>query len=369
MARNGFKVMDSDMHVIEPSDLWQNYIDPEFRDRAPQGFDRYLGDMQVLVEGHLHPADTGDMGKEIIEEKDFQRVYADPYSNGWDSASQVRAMDAEGIDVAFLYPSRGLFALALDTMDTGLADAIARAYTRWMSDFCAPAPQRMWGAAMISPFDVESAVEEVRQSVDSLGFRAAFMRPNVVNGRNWHDPYYDPLWRELEERDVTMGFHEGATTAMNQIGNRFPNYAMYHVCSHPMEMMISVVDTIGGGVMERFPNLRIGFLEGNCSWLPWLLWRMDEHDELMGMNQGAGLTMTPTEYFKRQGFVSFEADEITGRYLSEFGLGDVAVFSTDYPHSDSKYPHATEAFLEMPLSEDMKKAVLWDNCARLYNLN
>ena len=62
---------------------------------------------------------------------------------------------------------------------------------------------------------------------------------------------------------------------------------------------------------------------------------------------------------------SFEADEFPARYLSEFGLGDVAVFSTDYPHSDSKYPHATEAFLEMPIGEEMKKAVLWDNCARL----
>ena len=145
MSRNGFKVMDSDMHVIEPKDLWQDYIDPKFKDRAPRGFDRYLGDMQVLVEGHLHPSDAGSVSKQIIEANDHHVVYADPLSNGWDSASQVRAMDAEGIDVAFLYPSRGLFALALDTMDPGLADAIARAYTRWMSDFCAIAPDRMWG--------------------------------------------------------------------------------------------------------------------------------------------------------------------------------------------------------------------------------
>ncbi len=369
MARNGFKVMDSDMHVIEPTDLWQNYIDPKFRDRAPQGFDRYLGDMQVLVEGVRQPAENEEMGVGIIEENNFNEIYADPFANGWDSGSQLRAMDAEGLDYAVLYPSRGLFVLAMDTMDPVFADAVARAYSRWMSDFCSADPSRMSGAAMLSPFDVESAVLQVRESSESHGFKAAFMRPNVVNGRNWHDPYYDPLWRELEAQDVTLGFHEGAPTVMNQIGNRFPSYSLYHVCCHPMEMMISVVDTLGGGVMERFPNLRIGFLEGNCSWLPWLLWRMDEHDELMGKYQGSQMTMTATEYFQRQGFVSFEADESTGRFLGECGLEGVAVFSTDYPHSDSKFPHATEAFMDLPIGEEMKRAVLWDNCARLYNLN
>ena len=369
MARNGFKVMDSDMHVIEPKDLWQNYIDPKFRDRAPLGIDRFLGDMQVQVEGVLQPYEREDMSTGMVEDLNFHEVYADPFANGWDSASQLRAMDAEGLDYAVLYPSRGLFVLAMDTMDPVFGDAVARAYSRWMSDFCSADPSRMSGAAMLSPFDVETTVLQVREAAESYGFKAAFVRPNVVNGRNWHDPYYDSMWRELEARDVTLGFHEGTPTVMNQIGNRFPDYSMFHICSHPMEMMLSVVDTIGGGVMERFPNLRIGYLEGNCSWLPWLLWRMDEHDELLGKYQDVELTMRPSEYFKRQGFVSFEADEITGRFLGDSGLDGVAVFSTDYPHNDSKYPHATEAFLELPIRDDLKKAVLWDNCVRLYNLN
>ena len=175
----------------------------------------------MLVEGHLHPADTGDMGKEIIEEKDFQRVYADPYSNSWDSASQVRAMDAEGIDVAFLYPSRGLYTLAVDGMEPGLGAAIATAYNRWMHDFCSIATDRMYGASMVSPFDVESAVTEARASVRDQGLKAIFMRPNIVNGRNWHDPYYDPLWAEIERLGVPLSFHEGGLVDLPQPGNNF----------------------------------------------------------------------------------------------------------------------------------------------------
>jgi predicted TIM-barrel fold metal-dependent hydrolase len=175
MARNGFKVMDSDMHVIEPTDLWQNYIDPKFRDRAPLGIDRFLGDVQVQVEGVLQPFESEHMSAGMVEDLNFHEVYADPFANGWDPASQLRATDAEGLDYAVLYPSRGLFVLAMDSMDPAFGDAVARAYSRWMSDFCSTDPSRMSGAAMLSPFDVETTVLQVREAAESYGFKAAFV--------------------------------------------------------------------------------------------------------------------------------------------------------------------------------------------------
>ena len=237
--KNGFRVMDSDMHVIEPADLWDRYIDPAFSERRPQGASRWPGDMQIEVEGRVMPDPPSGWGKSRADEQ--AGVYADGYANNFDSGSQLRAMDAEGIDVAILFPSRGLFALALDSMNPELSVAVARAYNLWLSDFCSADPGRMIGAGMVSPFDVESASREAESVVEEMGFRSVFMRPNVVEGRNWYDPYYYPLWETLEGLGVPVGFHEGATAAMNQVGKGFDTYMMHHTCCHPMEMMLGVV--------------------------------------------------------------------------------------------------------------------------------
>jgi predicted TIM-barrel fold metal-dependent hydrolase len=254
-------------------------------------------------------------------------------------------------------------------MEPKFAAAVARAYNNWLYDFCAVNPQRLIGAGMISPFDVDEAVMEARRSVKELGFKGIFLRPNPVNGRNWHDAYYEPLWSELESLDVSLGFHEGVGAYLPQAGDRFGrNIMLRHIICHPGEQMMAAVSFCGGGILQRHPRLRVAFLEGNASWLPFLLWRMDEHYEWLGDVYGRELTMEPSKYFKRQCYVSVECDEepITG-VLDSLGVDNV-VFSTDFPHPDCKYPRGVERFLELPLTDAAKRAILWDNCARYYGL-
>jgi predicted TIM-barrel fold metal-dependent hydrolase len=81
------------------------------------------------------------------------------------------------------------------------------------------------------------------------------------------------------------------------------------------------------------------------------------------------LTMVPSEYFKRQCVASVEPDETPARYTIDFLGNDNLVYSTDYPHGDSRYPHATESFLQLPLSDEDKRKILWDNCARFYAIS
>ncbi len=367
MAKNGYKVLDSDMHIMEPEDLWLRYIDAEFKDRAPRGVTRWPGDLVIEMEGHRMGDDPEDWGQTRFEQ--LRKDYEHSIASNWDSASQLQAMDNEGIDVAVMYPSRGLFTLAVDGLDPAFGAAIARAYNDWLYEFCSYSPDRMLGAAMVSPFDVESAVSEARRGVEELGFKAVFMRPNIVNERNWHNPYYDPLWAEIERLNVPLGFHEGTWTAIPQVGDRFETFMMRHTCTHPMEMMLAAVSFIGGGILERFPSLQVGFLEANCSWAPWLVWRLNEHYELSGRFESPELKLEPVDYFKRQCYVSVEADEEPVKFVEESGLADSVVFSTDYPHSDSAYPKSIDTFLEMPLSEESKRKILWDNCARMYGFS
>ncbi|HLX87845.1 MAG TPA: amidohydrolase family protein, partial [Acidimicrobiales bacterium] len=97
-------------------------------------------------------------------------------------------------------------------------------------------------------------------------------------------------------------------------------------------------------------------------------YRLDEHWEWMGKYEAPELTMKPSQYFLRNCFVSCEADEETARhYFEDFG-DDNVVFSTDYPHADSKYPRATESFLELPFDSATKQKILWDNYTKLYKI-
>jgi predicted TIM-barrel fold metal-dependent hydrolase len=141
---------------------------------------------------------------------------------------------------------------------------------------------------------------------------------------------------------------------------------MWHTFSQPLGIMAAAVSVTAGGVCERFPKIRFALLEGNCSWAPWLFYRLDEHYEWLGALEAPDLTMKPSEYFLRSCFLSVEADEALARqYIDVFG-DDNLVFSTDYPHADSKFPNAVESFCELPLPEASKKKILWDNWARLY---
>src|SRR5207302_6861998 len=130
----------------------------------------------------------------------YQTMYArkvDRYrraiDRNFDPASQLEAMDTEGIDVAVLFPTRGLYALATDDLEPDLAAAIARAYNDWLADLCAPDPGRLSGTAMVARHHVAAAVAEARRTAQR-GCSAVCMRPNVVHGRTLHGTYCDPLW-------------------------------------------------------------------------------------------------------------------------------------------------------------------------------
>jgi predicted TIM-barrel fold metal-dependent hydrolase len=133
--------------------------------------------------------------------------------------------------------------------------------------------------------------------------------------------------------------------------------------------MAAAVSLTAGGVFQNFPKLRVGFLEANCSWAPWLLARLDDHYEDYIGRFEVDLKLKPSEYFRRNCYVSVEADEKTAKlYVDWFG-DDNVVFSTDYPHPDSKFPYAVEKFLTLPLSDQTRRKFLWDNCARFYGID
>ena len=368
MTKNGMKVLDSDMHLMEPVDLWERYLDAKYKTDAPRGLtSENVRDLRMAhPDGRPWGVPNPRVRVNLNRGHNFNRnqgIYRDHAERGWTADVQLEAMDIEDIDVAVLYPTRGLNVLSEPHMEPNFAAALARAYNNWLYDFCEKDPNRLLGAGMISPFDIEQAVKEAKRCVKELGFRAVFIRSNIMNERNWFDDYYEPLWNVLEELAVPIGFHESSSSAARQTGDWFePNFMLRRAVAQPMEQILGLVAICAGGVLARHPNLRVAFLEANCTWLPWLLWRLDEGWEREGDVWAKDLTMKPSDYFRRQIFVSVEPDEAGVKYVIDYIGTDRLVFSTDYPHGDSKYPRAVESFLELKISDDDKRKILWDNC-------
>ena len=134
-----------------------------------------------------------------------------------------------------------------------------------------------------------------------------------MNRRPWHHPAYDPLWAEIERLGVPLAFHGGGQTYLTpDFGLEVLDRLMlWHTFSQPLGIQFVTACLCGGGVLERFPDLKVALLEGNCSWAPWFLYRLDEHWEWTGWYEAPELTMPPSEYFKRNCWVSVEADEVT----------------------------------------------------------
>lgn len=378
--KGSFSIVDSDAHIIEPHRIWTEYLEAAYRDRAPRPVGLTFGfefeGTTVNLPQQWDPAMTPEdrARRSARVQATFAELFPDAYAAGFSPQAQLADMDKEGIDVAVLYPSFGLFALAIDGLDPLLAAAVARAYNNWLADFCHTESQRLQGVAMVSMHDPALAAVEAARCAEDLHFGAVFVRPNPVNGRNFDDAALDPLWDTMSSLGMVLGIHEGGFPRLPQVvTGRLTDSEQVHICTHPMEQMIAAVSLIYGGVLERFPGLRVAFLESGCGWVPFWLHRMDEHwDNSVRRDFGAAhsLSMAPSEYFRRQCYVSADAEEYMLAQVIELMGDDRIVFSTDYPHPDSPWPHAVDSFLALDgVSTGSKRKILWNNGLALYNLD
>ena len=204
MAR-AYNVIDADGHILEPLNLWTDYIEPKYRDKAPKlirdadGKQRLQVGEQVLGSKKGLGA-LGGVGARDGTVVDDAMEYEQGRKGGFDPHARIPDMDLDGIDAAFLYPSIGLFAGAVQ--DPPTAAAMSRAYNRWLADYCKPYPDRLFGVAMIPMQSVDLAIEEMRYAREKLGFRGVFLRPNPYNNKMIHHPDYEKFWTMAEELDI-----------------------------------------------------------------------------------------------------------------------------------------------------------------------
>ena len=374
--RDGFKVIDADRHVLEPSDLYARYLPEKFRGRVriegPNQTVRYV-DGEPVSDSERRPGRvTQDFGYIFSSSQRWRETFADALAARFDPASNLRDMDREGIDVSVLFPTLGLYIMWRDNIDPELSAAICRAYNSWLAEYCSYEKNRLYGVALIPLQDPARAVTELRHAKEKLGLVGIFWRPNKLCGRTLSSPDYFPIYEAASELGAVVCVHEGARTVLPQAGaDRYSEFGR-HVACHPLEQMLACLNLCADGVLEKFPRLKVAHLESGCGWVPFWLERMDEHWEHESHGSARTTKEKPSFYFKRQCWVSCEAGEELAPVVVEHVGADYLVVATDYPHSDAigKFPELTVGALSAndKLSVATRRKILWDNPARLYGL-
>ncbi|MCZ6503212.1 MAG: amidohydrolase family protein [Gammaproteobacteria bacterium] len=369
--RNGYRVIDTDCHQIEPPQIWADYIDPEFADRAPASSDLGNGRKGMMVEGEPLAKQDGNYpmdAKEFLEAtiKGMQR-FERARSSGFNPASRLEDMDEQGVDAQVIYPTVGGQLLGKPFKDLDLLAACCRAYNDWSLEYCSAAPDKLLMAAMLPIQSPDLAIEEAHRA-SGKGASAFYIRPNPVEDRNYYHEDLDSLWAALEKIGKPICIHDSGSPHLPSYGDRMHTHTSGHIIAHPFEAMVAMMSLIWYGIIEKYPKLRIVHVEADAGWLPYWLQRMEQHFDFSGNAEHPLLKKRPTEYFKSNFLVACRGDEMTLPSVVELVGDDYITFNTDYPHPDGTWPSGFEALEKQPISEESIRKIFWDNAAGAFGV-
>jgi uncharacterized protein len=362
-------VIDADGHCQEPEDGLADWLPEEYVSRAPRKITDNLGQPRMLLEGRvwgksegLGPGVSGPFARHIVGSRPGMR----------DASKRLPDMDEEGVDVAVIFGTS--IALTVNGLqDKGLSTAVCQAVNRWLIDYCSTDPKRLKSVGLIPCQDPARAAEELAFLAEH-GIASA-MLPTNVYGINLGDRRFDPIYQAAQELGFPLSVHPqtghdgqyGVSGVMGAGSERMEKYSYVHVTAFPFELMIALMHMIGEGVFDRFPSLKVAFMEGGCGWLPFWMERLDEHQEKL-RPQWPDLQRKPSEII-RGDQVSFtcEPEEQTLPYVLDFVGESQIMYASDYAHWDCEFPESVNTIARTLTGNGARlRKVLGNNAARFF---
>jgi predicted TIM-barrel fold metal-dependent hydrolase len=369
--------IDADGHVLEPATLWEDYLEPRWRDRALRirVDDAGLEYLEIGGKPSERTKDgslgvLGAMG-DLTARPSPERRYATsmPFGAG-DARERIELLERENLEKAVLYPTIGLL-WECELEDPELTLAYQRAYNRWIADFCRDTGGRLVPIAHLTLLDPAGAADELERAVRD-GCKGGYVAPFTHSRKAHGHPDHDPLYARAAALGVPIAIHPtfepfwAAPVRFKRLGR--PREFFYNVMLR-QGVQQAFLSFIALGTLDRFPTLRLGVLESGCGWIGSFLDRADAMAET-GQGLMVGLERKPSDYFREQCFISGDPDETAAPYIIDHVGADRFMWATDYPHPDhpATWARSLERFVA-PLSAETRAKVLGRNVARIYRLD
>ena len=373
--------VDADGHILEPPDLWETYIDPQYRDRALRITVDENGLEELEIDGRRStmsrrgfPATLGAMGAPDLADiqKNPRRTYLreSPYG-AMDPAERLALLDAEGLDAVILYTTVGLLWEA-ELEDPELSQAYTRAYNRWIVEFCADS-DRLVPTAHLSLSDPVAAAAELERAVND-GAKGVYVCPFTHDGRPLGHPDNHVVFAAAQDHDIPFAIHPTFEPQWTK-GQRMGTWE--HV--KQLRLLASVMASDGVrqqfttlfdyGVFDLFPQLKVLVLESGGGWIGYWLDRIDAVYGHTFIGERVPLKHKPSDYFMSQCWISCDPDERTIPALADrFGI-DRFLWASDFPHADHtpEYVHDLNVLVSM-FDESDRRAFVGDNARSLFEI-
>ena len=400
ITATGLRFVDADGHVLEHPNEMVAFAPAGYEDRIWHIETEADGTEWAVMDGRRMMANglalAGTAGMSAADRERAQRLelkYTEVRPAAYHAKSRLDDMSLDGIDLSVLYPTALLGIQSYPDVD--FAAAQCRAYNDWLSAHVSDGEGRLFGVAALPQQDIDRAAAEIRRVSGLPGIVGVFIRPNpTADWKPFNDSVYDPLWQAASDTGLPIALHPflaadlpGAclglrinrlrTSALPPGGGEgsgevnIDNLYFTQAISNPVDLMSSIAFLVAGGVCERFPDLRLVFLEANGGWIvPWLE-RLDHHAEIFSWDV-PWLKRAPSEYFRRQCWISFDPDESALAFSADSPLcgADRIIWASDYPHPDAKFPGVTAELAEAMegLTDEQRARIAGANAVELYRL-
>jgi predicted TIM-barrel fold metal-dependent hydrolase len=352
------RLISSDSHVNVTQDQVKAHLDPKYHGEYDDAVAAFTN--RVLSKG------SGKANRARMIEYDHP-AWGRPGT--FDPHERLKDMDTDGVDSEVLYCEVSAFRY-LYLVKNGWREA-TQAFNNALNDFGSVDPKRLVVSYQIPIHDIDFAVQEVRR-VAGLGAKSLQLPvfPAELGFPDYFDERYDPLWSVIQEYDLPICCHIGINTQLDDLARRDPTPQRGIMV--PL-VGLSTVEAFGmwmvTGVLERFPNLKVVFVEPGVGWVAWYLYIIDD----MATRQKyefPGIKELPSFYFHRNLHLTF-IDEPDAIQLLRHRVGvENIMWSSDYPHPVSSWPNSQAMVAEMfkGVPEDEKQLMIAGNAARVWNL-
>jgi predicted TIM-barrel fold metal-dependent hydrolase len=372
------RVIDADGHVEENLETFSDkYLDPSFRALRPRvtGIE---GLAYWVIDEQLYPRRVGPGCHNLGTPTNYNGQLA-PHAQGKTDTiasmelsnvdARVKAMDEEDIAIQVIYTT--LFLAYPLTTNVGLATALTSSYNRWMGDRLG-GHQRIKWSAVVNLDDIDGAARQVREA-KKLGAVSVMVLGTAGDDMLDHARLL-PFYEALVEENLTLGVHVGWSCPA--INNLYSHIYPSGVIAFHIPLMMAFTALVSGGVLDRFPQLRVVFLEAGCQWVPFILERMHHRYKNQGSSlrkflpQTAPVQKLPVMDYIKRGNIYFSTeveDEILPNVLNLVGESQV-IFGSDMPHGDRERCAARMLQERKDIGESAKASILDKNPTRLYGL-
>ncbi len=370
------KIISADSHAEEPEYL-HDRLPAEYWSRRPHT-EELNGLEYFIIDGERpfrsqppNPMTEEDKRREFRGGEDTGGGFLRS-EGGVDIPSRLKDMEEDGVSGEVIYP-QGTMKM-FSSPSPGFQLALAKVYNDFYIETFGEHQDVFIPSAMVPMVDVEAAAGEAGR-VGKLGFRSISV-PVSNKSLPYNKPEYDPVWATIAEMGVPLSFHVFTSSDVKEddkrplkerIEARDRGDDLSGMVLGMAEAMSPLSLLISAGVLDTHPDLKLVLVECGIGWLAWALYAMDDVFKRRHMWQSPSLEMAPSEYFRRQGYITF-GDDPVGLFNRHFTGVDCLMWGSDYPHDEGTWPHSKEVIEETfkDLTAEEKRKIVGENAAALY---